>query len=207
MSDKTEKRPAGYANLSDTAQWLIVKARENQTNSRLLQIQYLLNMSRNTSPWLSLSAGPSSSNLSSSMILHALVEFKGLVGNKKPWDYKQLVYGLRDCVDIYAGKQYYYDYDIWGNIHFGYIGLVAGFDRETLLIGAGFAQYVAGTKSTACNIGDIKVCDDPKDTIAIHIGFDLWERQKKHPTADILLNLIRAKRDQISSVSCSKNVQ
>ena len=39
-------------------------------------------------------------------------------------------------------KDYDYYYDVWSNIHYGYVGLSVGFDEKTLLGGADLAQVI-----------------------------------------------------------------
>ena len=48
---------------------------------------------------------------------------------------------------FYKYKNYDYFYDIWSNIHYGYVGLYSGFDEETLLNGSKYQQYFQNAKS------------------------------------------------------------
>ncbi|MER3427629.1 MAG: hypothetical protein C4334_05955 [Pyrinomonas sp.] len=54
-------------------------------------------------------------------------------------------------------------YDIWSNIHYGYVGRAAGFDAETLQQGAAVADGVAGR-------------NDSMDVLTVQIGIELWNR-------------------------------
>src|SRR5699024_10742300 len=65
-------------------------------------------------------------------------------------------------------KDYDYFYDVWSNIHYGYIGLLVGFDKTTLLGGADKAQQID-------NQGEVQG-DTPDDKISIQIGFELYEK-------------------------------
>ena len=66
---------------------------------------------------------------------------------------------------------YGYDRDIWGNIHYGFIGAALGFTQFELLVGAGFAhgrQHAFTLDQFQSNF------DDPKDQSAIKMGIDLY---------------------------------
>lgn len=54
-----------------------------------------------------------------------------------------------------------YFYDIWSNIHYGYVGRAAGFDSNTLQTGAG--------------LGGIAGANDAADVLSVSIGTSLWE--------------------------------
>jgi murein DD-endopeptidase MepM/ murein hydrolase activator NlpD len=74
----------------------------------------------------------------------ALWEWKQLVGYGMPWDHKVRIF------TAYGDYQYLggpprpnlreYAYDIWSNIHFGFVGSSIGFSEDTLLLGAAVAQ-------------------------------------------------------------------
>ena len=65
-------------------------------------------------------------------------------------------------------KNYDYRYDIWSNIHYGYVGLSVGFQKETLLNGANLAQIIDSSGGDA---------GDPIDDVtAINIGFSLYKK-------------------------------
>lgn len=65
-------------------------------------------------------------------------------------------------------KNYDYYYDIWSNIHYGYVGLSVGFSQEILLNGANMAQII---DSLGRNTED-----PPDDVTAINIGFSLFKK-------------------------------
>lgn len=127
------------------------------------------------------------------------------------WDHKPTI------IDQY-GKWAYdpatntsYCYDVWSNIHFGYIGSAAGFSGWTLRNGAGLGQLIAGTSDAGFieywkrrfeTVGDADMFaafDDPKDQEALNIGIDLWNKHGKNVTQDDILDAMRA-----SSKLCSR---
>jgi hypothetical protein len=81
---------------------------------------------------------------------------------------------------LYGNTLYYYE--VWSNIHYGYVGRAAGFSEATLLDGAGLeqigsdlARLNAPTRST--DVAGVKAWDDPHDRTAIRIGIDLYSRR------------------------------
>ncbi|GAA4904489.1 RHS repeat-associated core domain-containing protein [Streptomyces coeruleoprunus] len=54
-------------------------------------------------------------------------------------------------------------YDIWSNIHYGYVGRAAGIDPETLIEGASLGDSILVGRN------------DPGDEITMQAGIDLWE--------------------------------
>ena len=89
-----------------------------------------------------------------------------------PWDHKaQIVENFGFWQP--AGGNYIYLYDIWSNIHYGYIGRLVGFSQKELTGGAGLAQIVTDRRVsrewTSSNF------DDPSDQAAILIGITLYD--------------------------------
>ena len=64
-------------------------------------------------------------------------------------------------------KQYDYFYDVWSNIHYGYVGLSVGFSEELLLSGSTWEQHM-----TPGAVGD----DTLDDVTSIKIGFSLYHQ-------------------------------
>jgi hypothetical protein len=63
-------------------------------------------------------------------------------------------------------KDYDYYFDVWSNIHYGYVGLSVGFDETTLRAGSHLAQLLTqGTEGF----------DTKDDATAINIGFALYK--------------------------------
>ena len=68
-------------------------------------------------------------------------------------------------------KDYDYYYDLWSNIHYGYVGLSIGFDEKTLLDGSDLQQVLhSGTKGA----------DTLDDKTAMKIGFSLYKTFGKY---------------------------
>lgn len=100
-----------------------------------------------------------------------LLEFAGLVGNCKPWDYKctQTFHRgscpSRSCPRTVTLCNRCVNYDVPGNIHYGWVGRAATIRRWLLLYAADRVQK-----------GGI---DDPRDQNAIRIGMDMYDDRRK----------------------------
>ncbi|MFF2993178.1 polymorphic toxin type 44 domain-containing protein [Streptomyces sp. NPDC057950] len=55
-------------------------------------------------------------------------------------------------------------YDIWSNVHYGYVGQAAGFDSDTLIEAASISDPVL--------VGE----DDPGDHMTMRAGIDLFDQ-------------------------------
>lgn len=92
-----------------------------------------------------------------------------------------------------------YFYDIWSNIHYGFIGIHAGFLPETLTAGASVAQYLQdrksknGTQYHPENGAFYNRFDDISDQISIQIGIKLaQEKTPQELTVSDLTNRIES---------------
>lgn len=82
----------------------------------------------------------------------------------------------------YQGYEYYYD--IWSNIHYGYVGRYIGFSEVSLLDGAGLAQFLDDFRKldrSPINRSDIngegfRRFDDVTDYLSVRLGISLFER-------------------------------
>lgn len=93
--------------------------------------------------------------------------------------------------------EYDYFYDIWSNIHYGYVGVAVGFSPAELFEGAGLAQFASDIKAHgkfqyhAENGRLLSRFDDSQDHIAIQVGIDLCKKVlPEHLTGDFLLREI-----------------
>ncbi|MCF5227671.1 hypothetical protein GIW32_30275, partial [Pseudomonas syringae] len=104
--------------------------------------------------------------------------------------------------------KYDYFYDIWSNVHYGYVGRVAGFSESVLADGAGAEQIVSDswgkisdiTKPSerrkhrgprrAENVDGLRAWDDDPDRISISIGIKLFNQ---HPTGGITAKMVMDK--------------
>ncbi|MFT4127152.1 MAG: polymorphic toxin type 44 domain-containing protein [Gordonia sp. (in: high G+C Gram-positive bacteria)] len=84
------------------------------------------------------------------------------------WDHKPKLDELLDLQtedDHYLavpGTPYRVSYDIFSNIHYGYVGRAAGFSRSQLFTGANLHDEEAGVS-------------DAGDDMSMKLGMDLWD--------------------------------
>lgn len=134
---------------------------------------------------------------------YASIEWANKVRTKGDWDHKPLI---RDNIEFKKvavhrplglnadgapSKSYYhkykehdYFYDVWSNIHYGYVGLSVGFSETRLLSGAAFEQWGGP--------------DPIDDETAIKIGFKLFKKFGKFAeqlTAKDVLDALEATPD------------
>ena len=96
---------------------------------------------------------------------------------------------------LYGHTLYYYD--VWSNLHYGYVGSAAGFSSSVLLDGAGLEQIGSTllrgkipTKSP--DVSGLRAWDDPSDRAAITMGITLYRTNPKAVTAGHLIRLVTA---------------
>jgi hypothetical protein len=71
-----------------------------------------------------------------------------------------------------------YYYDIWSNIHFGYVGSAAGFTESELLDGAGAEQIIStliGGGLPEKTTEGLRGWDDEPDRVSVKTGIALFD--------------------------------
>lgn len=123
------------------------------------------------------------------------------VGQNRPWDHKPIIHAKFGGYRHKQGK-YDYFYDIWSNIHYGYVGRAGGLSESVLADGAGVEQYASdairkvfdwenrrGPHATE-GVEGAKAYDDAPDRISISIGIELFT---EHPNGGITAKMIMDK--------------
>jgi hypothetical protein len=137
--------------------------------------------------------------------ISALFQFADMVGYGQPWDHKTEIRTRwtewQD--DPGAGVKWYFD--IWSNIHYGYVGRACGFSNSVLLNAAGIAQALGsqvpgglggyiGRRLEQLGDADVfRALDDPSDQACSRIGFNM-----STPTMSNMLTQIRNNKDSIT---------
>jgi hypothetical protein len=143
--------------------------------------------------------------------INAYMLWKDLVGSRRIWDHKILItkkFGEWTC-NKKEDTPLKFFFDIWSNIHYGFVGKHIGFLDVELLNGAGLAQISDNNKSlTSWNtwknyfknrIEDLwdadflGAFDDSEDQQAVKIGFDLYDNHKNNLTADVVIETLLEK--------------
>ena len=99
--------------------------------------------------------------------LSALFKWRSLVKENAVWDHKPKLAEkfIKDSDDYYlpirSDGEHEFFYDIWSNVHYGFVGSSAGFDSDTLHKYASASWIGAGK-------------EDKGDYLSVQIGIDLW---------------------------------
>ncbi|POA75815.1 polymorphic toxin type 44 domain-containing protein [Pseudomonas sp. GW531-T4] len=154
--------------------------------------------------YMRLGPGPDFYNLALGKKAKAFAIWTERVGQDRPWDHKPKIRAAFGGLWHKQGK-YDYFYDIWSNIHYGYVGRVAGFSESVLADGAGAEQIVSDSwgKVTditkpperrkhrgphrAENVDGLRAWDDDPDRISISIGIKLFNQ---HPNGGITAKMV-----------------
>jgi uncharacterized Zn-binding protein involved in type VI secretion len=164
-------------------------------------------------PWYARLAGPPNFNtIAWTKKLEAMAIWAGLVGQNMEWDHKPKLRKLFPGIWHKQGKYIYY-FDIWSNIHYGYVGILGGLSESVLLDGAGAEQIVSDTLHKADEIWEkpkedrklpgphpsaspwtqLRSWDDVADRVSISIGIKLANQHLDGGiTADMIMNEVLA---------------
>ncbi|MGQ4600377.1 polymorphic toxin type 44 domain-containing protein [Nocardia sp. R6R-6] len=128
----------------------------------------------------------------------AALQFYNMVKTGGPWDHKPI---LEEKFNLSSENDYYFKdpsqdravfYDIYSNIHYGYVGRAAGFSEENLIAAANL-----GTGATGVN--------DAGDDITMRIGSQLYEKYGSNLTqAQLHEGIEQAMREMDSAMSSGK---
>ncbi|WRH93980.1 polymorphic toxin type 44 domain-containing protein [Pseudomonas fluorescens] len=162
--------------------------------------------------WLQLGPKPDFYSMALGMKARALAIWTERVGQNRPWDHKPIIRKTIGGVWHKQGK-YEYFYDIWSNVHYGYVGRAGGLSESVLLDGAGGEQIISdalrkaqevATKpkeqwelpgpNRSANVDGLRAWDDAPDRISISIGVNLY---RQHPNGGITAKMIM---DQVLAV-------
>lgn len=165
----------------------------------------------NALPWYAKLGGmPDFYGMAAGQKLAAYQMWADRVAPNRPWDHKPIIrHALQAKGNFNRGWQKYgqddYFYDIWSNIHYGYVGVAVGFSASELIGGAGLAQAASdasrdvshGRWPTMQNHPENGTwpssADDVPDHISIQLGIDLYASAKPNElTTDLLLRKISA---------------
>lgn len=117
------------------------------------------------------------------------------------WDHKPKLedkFGLKESDDYYlpirGDTEHEYFYDIWSNIHYGFVGSAAGFDADTLHKYAESGGPGAGKT-------------DDGDKLSLQIGIDLWNKYRLNLTkSDVISEILSRTNDYLNIQRNDPNV-
>lgn len=155
-------------------------------------------------PWYARLSPPNFQALELGNTAAAMALWAERVGQNRPWDHKVTI-GQQFGGPWQKQGQLDYFYDIWSNIHYGYVGRVGGLSEGVLLDGAGLEQIASDSirkvqkwderkgPHRSADIEGMRAWDDIGDRVSISIGIKLY---KQHPnggiTAKILMDEVLA---------------
>jgi uncharacterized Zn-binding protein involved in type VI secretion len=111
-----------------------------------------------------------------------------MVGQDRPWDHKPKLKALFNNVVWHKYGKYAYFFDIWSNVHYGYIGIACGFSEDWLFDGAGLEQIASDTlrkindwqekpgPRRSEGVEGLRAWDDLPDRISIFLGIKLYRK-------------------------------
>jgi len=123
----------------------------------------------------------------------ALHRWRSMVGYGKPWDHKPCIFAETGKAAFHLDRMLEFRFDVWSNVHYGFVGSAIGFPTKLLTDGAGFAQATRnGVPSSEiarkASEGKLYELDHPEDTAAIKLGARLWSRYGVALTKESLEN-------------------
>ncbi|MBX8599677.1 PAAR domain-containing protein [Pseudomonas cichorii] len=143
--------------------------------------------------YLRLGQGPDFYSMALGKQAKAFAIWTERVGQNRPWDHKPIL--SKRFVGIWHKQgEYDYFYDIWSNVHYGYVGVAGGLSESVLLDGAGVEQIGSdtwrfikdpkrfdGPRRTE-GVDGMRAWDDIPDRVSIIIGMNLY---KEYPNGGL----------------------
>lgn len=137
-------------------------------------------------------------------LIRALYEFLMIVNYGAKWDQKTLIKNTWGKTSFFLGVEL--EFDIWSNIHYGFVGRQIGFNPEVLLTGAGYAQaafsqiprgwFERWVSGQAPYLG--QAFDDPVDQASIQLGMQLSNAKGRSLGESDLTSLLKKNLSQVS---------
>jgi hypothetical protein len=123
--------------------------------------------------------------------LSAYLNFFSLTRPHGEWDHKPKLKSMLNIGSFWADPyfpirgddSYEYYYDIWSNIHFGFVGAAIGFPESALIDLPDLGRRYPILKPM---LGD----NGPGDIISVQIGIDLWKIYNNRLTKEQLITAI-----------------
>ncbi|MHC8304069.1 polymorphic toxin type 44 domain-containing protein [Pseudomonas sp. PB3P13] len=157
-------------------------------------------------PWYAQIGATSPQAIGASNGAAAMALFTERVGQDRPWDHKPILAAKYNGVVYHKQGDYDYFYDIWSNIHYGYVGRAGGLSESVLLDGAGAEQIVSDSlrkvgevlkkpkeerklpgPNRSADIDGLRAWDDAPDRTSISIGIKLFSQ---HPNGGVTAKMV-----------------
>ncbi|PXX52751.1 Zn-binding Pro-Ala-Ala-Arg (PAAR) domain-containing protein, incolved in TypeVI secretion [Pseudomonas sp. LAMO17WK12:I10] len=158
-------------------------------------------------PWYAQAGATSPQVIAAANGAAAMAIWTERVGQNQSWDHKPKIYAKFGDYYCKQGK-YDYFYDIWSNVHYGYVGRAGGLSESVLSDGAGLEQIASDSlrklqemastpkeeqkrkgPQRSEGVNGLRAWDDAPDRISISIGIKLFSQ---HPNGGITAEMIMA---------------
>lgn len=153
-------------------------------------------------PWYAQVGATSPQAIGAANVAAAMALWTERVGQGRKWDHKVALAEMYDGVVYHKQGDYDYFYDIWSNIHYGYVGRAGGLSESALADGAGLEQIASESVRKVFNwkkrqwpdaaegVDGLRAYDDDQDRISIGIGIKLFA---EHPNGGITAQMVMDK--------------
>lgn len=153
-------------------------------------------------PWYAQVGATSPQAIGAANVAAAMALWTERVGQGRKWDHKVALAEMYDGVVYHKQGDYDYFYDIWSNIHYGYVGRAGGLSESALADGAGLEQIASESVRKVFNwkkrqwpdaaegVDGLRAYDDDQDRISIGIGIQLFA---EHPNGGITAQMVMDK--------------
>lgn len=153
-------------------------------------------------PWYAQVGTTSPQAIGAANVAAAMALWTERVGQGRKWDHKVALAEMYDGVVYHKQGDYDYFYDIWSNIHYGYVGRAGGLSESALADGAGLEQIASESVRKVFNwkkrqwpdaaegVDGLRAYDDDQDRISIDIGMKLFA---EHPNGGITAQMVMDK--------------
>lgn len=152
-------------------------------------------------PWYAQAGASSPQVIGAANAAAAMALWTERVGQGMEWDHKKKIPNIIGGIWHKQGD-YNYFYDIWSNIHYGYVGRAGGLSESVLSDGAGVEQIASESirkikdweerqwPDATEGVDGMRAYDDDPDRISINIGLELFT---EHPNGGITAQMIMEK--------------
>ncbi|OSI13837.1 polymorphic toxin type 44 domain-containing protein [Neisseria dumasiana] len=184
----------------EVAEYIVEEIKRNVKSKQTEQIRYYNDYSVRMKEWQALPWYRRLGQPPQPMLMEAMTVWTMMVRQDGPWDHKPIIRKkfsnfavknrpLSDKPNATLSQSHYhkykkhdYFYDVWSNIHYGYVGMACGFSADLLLDGAGLEQIGtnilsgrSAQKTGKDQTGKLRDYDNIADRETIALGINLFK--------------------------------
>ncbi|CRL48497.1 polymorphic toxin type 44 domain-containing protein [Pseudomonas sp. URMO17WK12:I11] len=174
-------------------------------------------------PWYAQVGATSPQAIGAANAAAAMALWTERVGQGRKWDHKVPLAEMYNGVVYHKQGDYDYFYDIWSNIHYGYVGRAGGLSESVLLDGAGAEQIVSDSLRKAgevlqkpkeerklpgpnrsADIDGLRAWDDAPDRTSISIGIKLF---RQHSNGGVTAKMVMSEVLAVAPEAWGKGIR